>query len=316
MHFSKLTFQKVVCVFLVVFLSLCIFYFSRRRESILFQQDFEKGVSVDHHHHHHYKKRTDSQHCVTTFVTAYFDIPSKHSRQEYEKWISNQGNTCLLIFTDAPELWAVAGQMIIHTSLRDEGRALNMSSEFWNKQRLTDPESMIHKSPWLYIIWNLKPYFISTAVRLNPFSSEYFFWIDAGYTRTPKIGNARSLVPVLKNNNTVYFMLIEHFTRQEMIGNFQYTTGMDRIAGNMFGGHGSAVRSWSSLYYTVFNEYVKKGWFVGKDQNIMNTLCVEHPSMCSFFSTLVCYYNEDVWFTMWDCLLHQCSCTVHQFDQF
>ena len=262
--------------------------------------------------------RSDSQqqHCSTTFVTAYFDIPSKHSRHEYVKWIANQRNLCLLIFTDSPDLWTVQGQIIIQTTLRDEGMKLNRSSEFWNNQRSMDPEAGAHRSPWLYITWNLKPHFLSQAVLLNPFSSEFFFWIDAGYTRTLKIGDARSLVPVLNNNNsTIYFMLVGHFTRQEMLGKFHYTTGMDRVAGNMFGGHGSVVDSWVSLYYAVFDEYVKRGWFVGKDQNIMNTLCVEHQDICSFFNTLECYY-DDIWFTMWDCLLHQCKCTVHQFSAY
>ena len=301
-------FQRMIILsFVLLSIILIIFSFPVSKESNLFKQEFDQGVAVVHD-----SIGLGTQKCNTTFVTAYFHFPSKFSHEKYANWISNQRRTCLLIFTDSPELWVVPGQIIIQTTLRNEGTMLNMSSDFWYNQWLIDPESQTHKTPWLYIVWNLKPYFMSQAVMLNPFSSEYFFWIDAGYFRTPKLGDATSLTPVLGNNNTVYFMLAEQFTHQEMLGNYHYTTGMDRIMGGMFGGHGSTVRAWVSLYYTVFNEYVKRQWFVGKDQNIMNTLCMEHPDMCSFLTTLECF-SEDVWFTMWDCLLRRCTCTVHKF---
>ena len=48
--------------------------------------------------------------CTTTFVTAYFDIQSKHSRPEYAEWIGNlvAMRLCMVVFTDSPGLWAQA----------------------------------------------------------------------------------------------------------------------------------------------------------------------------------------------------------------
>jgi hypothetical protein len=256
----------------------------------------------------HFINKARRPRCPTTFVTEYFEIPSKHSNLEYVQWIKNQKNLCLIIFTDSPTLWNVTDQVLIETTICAEGRALNRSQSFWRRQWYQDPEASIHRSYQLYLTWNLKPYFMSQAVKMDPFDSDYFFWIDAGYMRYPKHGDARSLIPPV-SKAAVHFLLVGHFTAPELRGRFHYTVGQDRVSGNMFGGHASTIEPWVQLYYRKLQEYLDRGWFVGKDQNIMATLCTEHPGACIFFDPRVWFWQSP-WFTMWDCLLHQRDCTV------
>ena len=311
-HSPGQCFRVVVCLSVVV--SVIFLLSGAWHEAIApieFECDLDKSPPV---HVLPADKLFSAAHCNVTFVTAYFDIPSKHDHSEYVKWISNQRNMCLVVFTDSPALWKVPGQIVFETSLCEEGRALNMSSSFWRDQWFLDPEAVTHRGPQLYITWNLKPYFMSQAARINPFSSEYFFWIDAGYTRSVKLGDARSLNPSLEKD-AMYFLLLGQFSRQEMLGGFHYTVGKEGVGGGMFGGHISFVDKWVALYYRVFHEYVKRGWFVGKDQNLLNSLCSENPGVCMYFS-LLDEGQGDVWFSMWDCLLHQQRCSVHRFYKY
>lgn len=122
--------------------------------------------------YHHMRQKS----CPTTFVTQYFQIPSKHSLSEYMEWIRNlhDADICLLVFTDSPHLWHGQRHAVIKTSLCSEGVALNRSELFWREQWYKDPEAFIHRGFYVYLAWNLKPYFLSEAVRMNTFSSQYF----------------------------------------------------------------------------------------------------------------------------------------------
>lgn len=47
--------------------------------------------------------------------------------------------------------------------------------------------------------------------------------------------------------------------------------------GSMFGGRRSAVKWWSSTFYALHDKYLKAGKFVGKDQEIFNSIMFLHP---------------------------------------
>jgi hypothetical protein len=69
----------------------------------------------------------------------------------------------------------------------------------------------------------------------------------------------------------------------------------------MFGGTAEAVRRWAELYYQVLEEYADRQWFVGKDQNMMNSLCLEHRGTCTLVEPSLSD-SENPWFSMWGCL--------------
>ena len=264
--------------------------------------------------------------CNTTFVTQYFNIPSKHTMMEYASWISNLEGMCLLVFTDSPQLWRHRDHdhdvVIIETKLCTEARVLNQTGCFWQEQRALDPEAAIHRTPLVYLAWNLKPYFVKEGARLNPFDSQWFFWIDVGFMRSstgggdktwlyPAVhGDARDLVPDL-SQSAMHFLTVHEFPAEEMSGHFHYSTHQDRIAGNLWGGHAECVAPWVDLYYQTLLDYVdRRGWFVGKDQNIMNSLCTENHARCILVDPRK-YLWENPWVGMWECLLNQRECGVY-----
>ena len=187
---------------------------------------------------------------------------------------------------------------------------IRRSDTYWRRQYELDPEAGIHRSYQLYLTWNLKARFIAEAVRMNCFSSQAFYWIDAGYMRWPTPGNTIALAPRLFSSDRVTFLVIYPFQTGDvsaaLLGSFH-----DRIAGNLFGGTGEAVTRWSSLYYQVFQHFEQQGWFVGKDQNLMNFLCMQHPDACNLLRPVL-KPGENPWFTLWKCLIGIRTCLPYR----
>jgi hypothetical protein len=267
-----------------------------------------------------------------TFVTSYFRVPSKHTPQQYAEWIGHllqeeRIRQCLLVFTDSPELWlqrGVApttrrrGVVVVPTSLCEEGRALNRSRAFWWSQFYLDPEARTHRSYQLYLVWNLKPHFLTEAVRLNCFASDRFYWIDAGYMRTaprppPSSSSSVNISGVRPQMTFLQVNPFESEERRQLSPPYHYTTVKNRIAGGLYGGSPPAVLAWAALYARVFQEYVERGWFVGKDQNLMATLCVQHPFAC-VLATPNTTADENRWFTLWECLIGERTCAYRHYD--
>eukprot|EP01083_Nonionella_stella_P096836 272256_1 len=59
-----------------------------------------------------------------------------------------------------------------------------------------------------------------------------------------------------------------------------------RIASDMFGGRHAAINLWYERYYTTLRQHIKAGRFVGNDQDIIATICVENPELCYLFQPL------------------------------
>ena len=58
-----------------------------------------------------------------------------------------------------------------------------LSPEEWKHQEDLDPERNVGHSAKLYQIWNEKSNMLKIVVDINPFSSDYFVWLDIGAIR-------------------------------------------------------------------------------------------------------------------------------------
>jgi len=68
------------------------------------------------------------------------------------------------------------------------------------------------------------------------------------------------------------------------------------ILGSFFGGKSQAVLWWEAVWYAAHNEFISKKYFVGKDQNIMNSLALKYPNkVFSVRSAEGCH--EEKWFS-------------------
>lgn len=128
--------------------------------------------------------------CEVTLVTSYFEIPSKHSTDEYREWMVSvlsldacmvivAANSSRSLFADRDPRYT----KLVTVELDDAAKRLNMSLEFWGKQFEQDIEAFQHRGYRLYWIWALKSVLLRDAILRNEFKSDYFFWVDVGCLR-------------------------------------------------------------------------------------------------------------------------------------
>ena len=137
--------------------------------------------------------RSDGTTASSTIVTAYFEIPSKHSSKEYDTWMANMLSLqdAMVIYTTSDMVdtirdkrkHALALTHIVPMQLSDIRLATTYATAFWKKQLDMDPEKNIHKSYELFWIWLSKSWFVVNAINTNKFSSDVYVWSDIGCFR-------------------------------------------------------------------------------------------------------------------------------------
>ena len=231
--------------------------------------------------------------CPITWVTAYFRTPSKHSLEEYNEWIRNMQaiDMCLVVYTDSLDLWSTSSTtVVIRTNLCSVASYhLNLTMVEWQMEFSMDPECHIHQHYQLYWVWALKAFFLNATAVADPFGSENFFWIDSGYFRDHSHDglDIRATRTSLVRRDAIAFLQINPFTAGELDGfaqgeldGFIKPVLHDRITGGLFGGDAVAVQSWCERYKRMLAFYHSKGWFIGKDQTVMASTCLETPELC------------------------------------
>ena len=58
----------------------------------------------------------------------------------------------------------------------------------------------------------------------------------------------------------------------------------------MIGFDKESISEWHEKYFQVFRDYIDRGMFVGKDQNLMSTVCLE-TNMCLFIRSQGDWYQ-------------------------
>ena len=213
---------------------------------------------------------------------------------------------CLVVYTDALDLWLTpsATTVVIPTDLCSvTSYHLNMTQQQWQRQFAVDPECHIHRHYKLYWIWAMKSFFLNATAVANPFGSENFFWIDSGYFRDHRHDglDIRGTSTSLVRPGAVAFLQINPFTQRELNG---FTPGnaiepvlRDRLAGNLFGGDAVAVQSWCDRYQRMLLFYNSNGWFIGKDQTVMISTCMETQNLCQRIEPNP-RNHENTWFSL------------------
>lgn len=229
-------------------------------------------------------------------ITAYYELPAKHSHANYRTWMKNMLphiDQYMVIFTDQE-----------HADMIREMRApymyktliwvLPMTEWFfwqdsivrvWKKHHTIDYERKIH-SPELYAVWSEKTMFVNRVIEKNPFGTESFCWCDIGCFRDA--GKTYKMWPSQRflegaDKNKMVFLEVEPFCGNELeiLGNrlTRPFDGKGRIGGTIFFGYKDTFLTYINLYYKYFTMYVAEGYFAGKDQNIICTMYATHPEL-------------------------------------
>jgi uncharacterized membrane protein len=128
-----------------------------------------------------------------TVVSGYFPLAkSRHTVEKYRRWISFfcQVDMQCIVYTSAPDIFAPLESRANAKVVRVELSSLQVASpewmRMWRKTHDVNREKHIH-SPELYAVWAAKQELVMKAIEWNPFSSDYFVWMDAGIVRNDDI---------------------------------------------------------------------------------------------------------------------------------
>lgn len=263
----------------------------------------------------HFKKKeiANESLCNITFVSAYFQISSKHAVEEYKTWMTNlfSNKMCMVFYYEEdlqvkPKEEQKNTYIFKHVVLSEVAAAFfNRTEEFWIHQTRLDPEIGIHKSYQLYWIWGLKTHFLEEVALSNPFQSEVFFWFDAGYIRSDKYTYKDWLklqVPLpMKKHKGIFILRLAFYTEKHKKVNEHGKIDWDfssenHLGGGAFGGNVDSIRHWSKLYKDTFQYYTEINRFLGKDQSLFSTMCLTQLNMCRFVDPDP--NLNDIWFGM------------------
>ena len=249
---------------------------------------------------------------MATVVSAYFRIPSKFPQEFYLHWIKNflEHIPCHLVFYTDPELVPLftswRGQYMDRTvfipfNLDDAEAYKKYGRAFWDAELEKDTEydwqtGTTHiYNPRLYAIWYEKKEFVLKTIAANPFNHEKFLWCDAGGFRITSWFDALQEFPNPDMIHSTKFVIIniKPFTDSEL-SSFPDFSKLDRIGAGYLAGSAHTWKRFSEKYDNMIKIYKEKGFFIGKEQNIMASMYIEDPEFFDLVLTnTIC---EDMWF--------------------
>jgi len=264
----------------------------------------------------------------STIVTAYFQLESKHGSNEYDSWISNifSLQDSMVIFTTPSLLenfkkrreFASDRTHIVALELESVPVAKNYTSDFWTKQLDMDYEKSIHRSYKLFWVWLSKSWFVQEAARLNPFLSDNFIWTDIGSFRGATYINQRLVVHadvIPESSILVQCFQAPHFPTDPWVIKIPATinNGTFFVAGALLAGKLKTWQRFSSAISDTIQAYINKGLFVGEDQAIIESVCLQIEHMCAYITPD--QVLGDVWFGLQDVLYRSGNATALLWQQ-
>lgn len=236
-----------------------------------------------------------------TIVSAYYPLQkSKYTTSHYERWLTLFLQACeghMVLFTDAataPFLTKARAKFLDRTRiiiLEQETwtSSTQFPKSFWEQQHMMDPEKTIH-SPELYKVWYEKKEFVKRAIALNPWNHTDFVWCDAGICRSEAFAKVLKNFPVASRIPTNKILLCnvgEYTERDEQIYMVNGVpiqggaSGKMRIGGGIVAASKTMWEVYDRLYEQTVDKYIQARLFFGKEQNILETLVLEHRDKVS-----------------------------------
>ena len=236
-----------------------------------------------------------------TIVTAYYPLQkSKYTTKHYEGWLKHFLSNCeghMVIFTDTTTVPFIE-QLRSAYKNRTKVIVLDPSKwtsttqfpkSFWEEQHQMDPEKAIH-SIELYKVWYEKKEFVKRAIALNPWNHTDFVWCDAGICRSESFAKLIKHFPVASRIPTNKFLLcnVGEYTEKDeqvyMVNGVPIqggASGKNRIGGGIVAASKELWATYDTLYEQIVDKYIQARLFIGKEQNILETLVLEHREQVS-----------------------------------
>ena len=233
---------------------------------------------------------------LATVVTAYYHLKSKHAYDTYLRWLDLMMTSTdpLVIFVEPNDsAWKQVfdwGSFILERRKHAPTLVVPMefgkmtmntafSDEFW--WNVTDPDTEYcgfgpYRGTAIYKMWNQKMIFMQEVAQLNPFQTEHFFWIDAGYFRNR--GTSPKRIPIVRNNITANGVQKD----QVLFQNVWLDPLKPEIAAGAWGGTAEAIDRVYDRYFQTFWWMIEnREGCVGIEQQVMTKMCKSFPDICN-----------------------------------
>jgi hypothetical protein len=137
-----------------------------------------------------------------------------------------------------------------------------------------------------------KMFLLNDARILDPFNSDFMFWIDAGLTNTVHPGYFtydKVLDKLPKFINKFSFICFPYDANNEIHG-FEFNK-LNEIAGNkvnkvarggFFGGPKDSISDINSIYYGLLKNTLHEG-YMGTEESIFSIMCYKHSDIINYF---------------------------------
>ena len=231
---------------------------------------------------------------LVSIVTGFFSIPGNPNRdmETYKSYMQRFLpiiSTPMLVYTQHEDLGFLQ-------SLRGKLPAQFKSFEsVWGlppvkslrqdyvHQLTLDPERKIHV-PEVFAVWNSKIWMILDASSINPYNSSYFLWVDIAATRWGEHpfrnwpDEARIHHLLQKHNNSILAEIVK-LPRGSLTGYQKDAPFYQKhfMAGGIIGTTAQKARWLHEKFYSLHDEGVKRGVFIGKEQDLLNSLVLSNP---------------------------------------
>ena len=258
------------------------------------------------------KDNTESN---VTIVTMLIKIPkSKHSNEDYKKWSSIMIDSLGVPFVAyVDEYWSESfikrcrernlnGIVYIISNIwqllsdLEIERNRNYIENYITEQVKKDQEKRIH-SPELYAVWNIKAFIVNKTTNSNPYRSNFFIYTDCGawrnkvFSNWPDVKLIANLIPMLYDR--ILFGQVMDPPDLKRVSIYK-----DLMEATFFAGSIRAIRDYTQEFYRIHDEWLDKGLFIGKDQNMLNSLTyIETPHLIARLNTRP--DNCTKWFDQW-----------------
>ncbi len=230
-----------------------------------------------------------------TLVTAFFDINREKNGdgrkiEEYLKWIKKtlQLNCNLFIITEKKfiNFMRLHRPRNYNTFIKEETLENTQYYKYFNrikeilssneyKRKIQHPNRVECILPEYNIIQYNKFYWLEDAIKINPFHSEYFFWVDAGISRfflDVNINNPYPNMNIINKYPNKLIIQSRYDLKYSVIDDNFIWKSDNLIKGTMFGGDKNILLKINKEIEKIFIEKMLKNNNVNNEQIALTIL--------------------------------------------
>lgn len=242
---------------------------------------------------------------VVCVVSAFYPIPSKFPVEQYLQWMEQfflQTPFHLVLFTDQELLpifskWRAQWRdrtILVGLPFTEFSALRKWGSDPWIQAKQEDHET--NHSPELYCMWYEKKEFVLRAIAMNAFGAEKFVWCDSGILRYPDWISRIQRFPLEEKivGGKMNLLQIVQFEKGDTAeSNFRF---VNRVGGGIQAADKETWIWWSEQYDVMMKKYIASGRFIGKDQSIMASLCLQYSEKVHLIESPSSYDGIAKWF--------------------